>query len=90
MIPYFSLEMLRALLELCGGRTPGTEDPYPAPSNHVKTHATARARIRPSAGGRFRPESSANEGASRLNIWPGTAYYLTSLSDKHRSAMTHH
>jgi hypothetical protein len=69
MIPYFSLEMLRALLEWCGGRTPDAEDPYPAWSNPVKTHAASPARIRPSGVGRFGPESSTNERASRPNFW---------------------
>jgi hypothetical protein len=69
MIPYFSVEMLRALLELCGGRTPGTEDPYSALSNPVKTHATARARIRPPRR-TLRPGVLENESACRPNFWP--------------------
>jgi hypothetical protein len=60
MIPYFSLEMLRALLELYGIRIPGMEDPHPVSSNHVKTHATARA---------LRPGVLGNEEACRPGFW---------------------
>ena len=81
MIPYFSLEMLCALLQLCDGRIPGTEDPYPASSNHADTHAPYEGVSGLQAGGTARPESSTNEG---LPAQPpaGTSYFLKLLSDK--------
>ena len=68
MIPYFSLEMLRALLELCGSCIPAIPDMNPVSSNPVKMHSAARASIRSPGGWHCGPESSANASASRPDL----------------------